>query len=51
MIGSTLNFLMNFKMLERQAPFSAYVERLTARPAFQRATERDQAYAAKLYGD
>lgn len=51
MVGSTLNFLMTFKLLDRQAPFDAYVDRLTARDAFKRATERDQAFAVELYGE
>lgn len=51
MIGSTLNFLMNFKLLDRVEPFAAYVDRLTSREAFARATEKDAAWAAELYGD
>tara|TARA_R110002096_G_scaffold79621_16_gene187193 strand:+ start:4154 stop:4774 length:621 start_codon:yes stop_codon:yes gene_type:complete len=51
MIGSTLNFLMNFKMLERREPFASYVDRLTAREAFQRATAKDAAWALELYGE
>ncbi len=51
MIGSTLNFLMNFEMLERREPFLSYVERLIARPAFQRATAKDAAWALELYGE
>lgn len=50
-IGSTLNFLMNFKMLERREPFASYVDRLTAREAFQRATAKDAAWALELYGE
>lgn len=45
MIGSTLNFMMNFNLLERREPFASYVDRLTARPAFKRATDKDQAWA------
>ncbi|WP_339746492.1 glutathione S-transferase family protein [uncultured Maricaulis sp.] len=51
MIGSTLNFLMNFKMLERREPFVSYVDRLTAREAFKRATAKDAAWALELYGE
>lgn len=50
-IGSTLNFLMTFKMLERREPFASYVDRLTAREAFQRATAKDAAWALELYGE
>jgi glutathione S-transferase len=41
MVGSTLNFMMNFKLLERAEPFAAYVDRLVARPAFKRAMARE----------
>jgi glutathione S-transferase len=51
MVGSTLNFLMNFKMLERTEPFASYVDRLTARDAFKRATEKETAWATELDGD
>lgn len=51
MIGSTLNFLMTFNMLERREPFAPYVDRLTAREAFQRATAKDAAWAVELYGE
>ena len=47
MVGSTLNFMMNFKLLERTEPFAAYVDRLVSRPAFKRAMERE----AELAGE
>ncbi|WP_075189461.1 glutathione S-transferase family protein [Maricaulis sp. W15] len=45
MIGSTLNFMMMFNLLERIEPFSGYVARLTERPAYKRAFEREAALA------
>ena len=43
--GGTVRFMLQFKMLEPRAAFVAYVERLNARPAAQRATARNQAMA------
>lgn len=51
MIGSTLNFMMNFNLLERREPFTTYVGGLVERPAFVRATEKDQAWAAEVFGE
>jgi glutathione S-transferase len=51
MVGSTLNFLMTFKLLDQVEPFVSYVDRLTARDAFKRATEKDAAWALKLDGE
>jgi len=51
MVGSTLNFLISFNMLEKKEPFASYVDRLTARDAFKRATQKDQDMAIELYGE
>lgn len=45
--GGTLRYMLMFKMLEPRPVFSAYVERLEARPALQRATARNAAIAAE----
>ena len=42
-VGSMLNFMMSFNLLEPRPAFSAYVDRLKERPAFQRAVEIDDA--------
>ena len=41
--GGTLRFMMMFKMMEPRPSFSAYAERLAARPALQRAEARNAA--------
>jgi len=41
--GGTLRYLMSVKLLEARPTFSAYVERLAARPALQRADARNTA--------
>jgi len=41
--GGTLRFMLQFKMLEALPVFSAYAERLSARPALQRADARNAA--------
>jgi glutathione S-transferase len=46
-LGGTLRYLMMFKMIEPRPVFAAYVERLEARPAFQRATARNAAVMAE----
>lgn len=46
--GGLLRFLMDFKQIERRPLFTAYVERLDARPAFQRAEARNQAMRKEL---
>jgi glutathione S-transferase len=51
MIGSTLNFLMNFNMLERREPFASYVTRLTDRDADKRAIAKDDAWAKEMFGE
>lgn len=40
--GGTVRFMLTFKMLEPRPAFTAYVERLNARPALQRADERNK---------
>jgi glutathione S-transferase len=39
--GGTIRYMMGFKMLEARPAYTAYVERLSKRPAFQRAQERN----------
>lgn len=46
--GGLLRFLMDFKQIERRPLFTAYVERLDRRPAFQRADARNQAMRKEL---
>lgn len=46
--GGMLRFLMDFKQIERRPLFTAYVERLDARPAYQRADARNQAMRKQL---
>jgi len=46
--GGLLRFLMGFKQIEPTAAFSAYVDRLDARPAFQRAEARNMAMRKEL---
>jgi len=45
-LGSTMAFLMQFNMMEKDPLFVAYVERITARPAFQKASQIDAEHAA-----
>jgi glutathione S-transferase len=46
MIGADLNYGVNiFKIVEPRPAFDAYIARCTARPAFRRATDIDQAGA------
>lgn len=45
--GGTTRFLLRFKMLEPREAFTAYVERLSARPALQRADARNAAISAE----
>ncbi|MFT3815939.1 MAG: glutathione S-transferase family protein [Acidovorax sp.] len=46
--GGTLRYMMEFKLVEPIAPFQDYVGRLTARPAYQRANERNLAMRKEL---
>lgn len=41
--GGTLRFMLTFKMIEPRPAFTSYAERLSARPASQRADQRNQA--------
>lgn len=41
--GGTLRYMLRFKMIEAQPAFTAYAERLAARPALQRADARNNA--------
>ena len=45
-VGSTLRWGMMFKLIPERPEFRAYVDRLQARPALQRATALDQELAA-----
>ncbi len=40
--GGTVRYLTTFGLLEARPAFSAYLERITARPAFQRAAARNE---------
>ena len=46
--GGLLRFLIGFKQIELTPAFSAYVERLDARPAFQRAEAKNAAMRKEL---
>ncbi|MBV8034429.1 glutathione S-transferase family protein [Roseateles sp.] len=46
--GGTLRFMLEFKQIEPTPLFQAYVDRLNARPAYQRAHERNQAMRKQL---
>jgi glutathione S-transferase len=41
--GGTVRYMLGFKMVEPRPAFTAYAERLTARPAWQRAEARNAA--------
>jgi glutathione S-transferase len=41
--GVALRWTMMFGLVPRKGVFAAYVERITARPAFQRVTDADMA--------
>lgn len=46
--GGLLRFLLSFKQIEPTPAFTAYVDRLDARPAYQRADARNQAMRKEL---
>lgn len=46
-VGGTLRFMMMFKMVEPKPLFTAYVERLSARPALKKADEINQKVMAE----
>ncbi len=45
--GGTLRYLLMFKMIDPKPVFSEYVERLQARPAFQRSSAKNAAVMAE----
>lgn len=45
--GGTLRYMLTFKMIEPRPAFTAYAERLAARPALQRADARNGQIAAE----
>ena len=45
-VGSTLRWGMLFKIIPERPEFTAYVARLSQRPALQRATKKDEELAA-----
>jgi glutathione S-transferase len=47
-LGGTLRFMLDFKMIEASPIVVAYVERLDARPAYQRANARNAAMRGEL---
>jgi glutathione S-transferase len=44
-LGGTIRYMLTFKMLEPRPVFTAYADRLAARPALQRANARNAAIA------
>jgi glutathione S-transferase len=46
-LGGTLRYMLMFKMMDPTALFTDYVSRMQARPAFQRALERNAAVMAE----
>ena len=46
--GGTLRYMLEFKLLEPTPDFQAYVDRLNARPAYQRAMARNLAMRKEL---
>jgi len=46
--GGTLRFMMDFKQIDPTPVFKAYVDRLNARPAYQRAEARNKAMRKQL---
>ena len=46
--GGTLRYMMMFKLVEPSPVFTAYVQRLDQRPAYQRADARNQAMRKEL---
>lgn len=49
-IGSSLRWGMQFKLLPELPEFIAYTQRLAARPALQRQIAKDEAYARQMRG-
>lgn len=46
--GGTLRYMLMFDMLEKRPAFTSYVERLNARPAYQRANDKNNAIRKEL---
>ncbi len=46
--GGTLRFMLDFKQIDPNPVFQAYVERLNQRPAYQRANEKNMAMRQQL---
>ncbi len=47
-LGGTLRYMLDFKLMEAAPDFQAYVERLNERPAYQRAAARNLAMRKEL---
>jgi glutathione S-transferase len=47
-LGGTLRFMLDFKMIDPHPTFLAYIDRLNARPAYQRAQARNAAMRGEL---
>jgi len=47
-LGGTLRFMMDFKQIDPTPVFKAYVDRLNARPAYQRAEAKNKAMREQL---
>ena len=48
LVGSTVNFMLKFKMLEPRSAFTDYAARMTDRDTFRRATEIDGKLIAEI---
>jgi glutathione S-transferase len=49
-VGNSVLWMLQFKLLPERPEFTSYVERLKQRPAYQRAAAKDQELMAKLAG-
>ena len=49
-VGASLRWLMQFKLIPDLPEFVAYTQRLAERPALQRQRARDEAYARQTGG-
>ncbi len=47
-LGGTLRFMMDFNQIDPNPVFKDYVDRLNTRPAYQRASARNQAMREEL---
>lgn len=50
LIGSSIRWMLLFKLMPELPEFTSYVGRLTERPAFRRTAEKDDALLAQLTG-